>query len=101
MDTQIDYFNITRKHIDELLGTTQARQFVMKKSMFPIVVGSNDILNNYLLPILSAGERKSISPDAFIAKLNEKFNQQLNVSAENPQLSKFLIIDSTLHIWFL
>ncbi|XP_074348227.1 GDSL esterase/lipase At2g23540-like [Apium graveolens] len=78
MDTQIDYFNITRKHIDELLGTTQAREFIMKKSMFPIVVGSNDILNNYLLPILSAGERKVISPDAFIAKLHIKFYQQLS-----------------------
>lgn len=82
MDTQIDYFNITRKHIDELLGTTQARQFIMKNSMFPIVVGSNDILNNYLLPILSAGERLSISPDAFIAKLHIQFYEQLNVSTE-------------------
>lgn len=80
MDTQIDYFNITRKHIDDLLGTTEARDFIMKKSIFPIIVGSNDILNNYLLPILSIGERMSISPDAFIADLIRNLKQQLNVS---------------------
>lgn len=80
MDTQIDYFNITRKHIDELLGTTEATHFIMKKSLFPIIVGSNDFLNNYLLPILSVGERIAISPDAFIAHLIENLKQQLNVS---------------------
>ncbi|KAK1359999.1 GDSL esterase/lipase [Heracleum sosnowskyi] len=78
MDTQIDYFNITRKSIDELLGTTKARQFIMKNSIFPIVVGSNDFLNNYLLPILSVGQRISTSPDAFIADVIKNFNQQLN-----------------------
>lgn len=80
MDTQIDYFNITRKHIDELLGTTEARLFITKKSIFPIIVGSNDFLNNYLLPFFSIHERMTISPDAFIADLIKTLKQQLNVS---------------------
>ncbi|WOH05432.1 hypothetical protein DCAR_0624848 [Daucus carota subsp. sativus] len=78
MDTQIDYFDITRKLIDELLGTTEARQFITKKSIFPIIVGSNDFLNNYLLPFFSIHERMTISPDAFIADLIKTLKQQLN-----------------------
>ncbi|KAJ0564646.1 putative triacylglycerol lipase [Helianthus annuus] len=47
IDIQIDYFNITRKQIDKLLGASKAREHVMKKSIFSITIGSNDFLNNY------------------------------------------------------
>ncbi|CAI0429593.1 unnamed protein product [Linum tenue] len=66
MDVQIDYFNITRKQLDQLLGTSKAREFITKNSIFSITVGANDFLNNYLLPVLSVGARISQSPDAFI-----------------------------------
>ncbi|KAK1397645.1 hypothetical protein POM88_007508 [Heracleum sosnowskyi] len=79
MDIQIDYFNITRKQIDKLLGASKARDFIMKKSIFSVTVGSNDFLNNYLLPVLSIGARVSESPDAFIDDFLNQFKGQLTV----------------------
>ncbi|GAV90052.1 Lipase_GDSL domain-containing protein [Cephalotus follicularis] len=66
MDIQVDYFNITRKQFDQLMGPSKARDYIMKKSIFSITIGANDFLNNYLLPVLSIGERISESPDGFI-----------------------------------
>lgn len=77
MDIQIDYFNITRKQIDKLLGASKARDHVMKKSIFSITIGSNDFLNNYLLPVLSIGARVSESPDAFVDDLLSHLKSQL------------------------
>ncbi|XP_052205338.1 GDSL esterase/lipase At2g23540-like [Diospyros lotus] len=77
MDIQVDYFNITRKEIDKLMGATQARVYVMKKSIFSVTIGSNDFLNNYLLPVLSIGQRVSQTPDAFIDDLISHLSAQL------------------------
>ncbi|XP_042498628.1 GDSL esterase/lipase At2g23540-like [Macadamia integrifolia] len=77
MDIQIDYFNITRKQLDKLLGPSKAVEYLRKKSIFSITVGSNDFLNNYLLPVLSIGERISESPEAFINGLITNFRSQL------------------------
>lgn len=79
MDIQIDYFNITRKQIDKLLGASKAREFMTKKSIFSITIGSNDFLNNYLLPVLSVGARISESPDAFVDDLLNHLRGQLTV----------------------
>lgn len=83
MDIQIDYFNITRKEIDKLLGPSKARDYIMKKSIFSITVGSNDFLNNYLLPVLSVGARITESPDAFIDDMLNHLRGQLTVSKFN------------------
>ncbi|KAK4260046.1 hypothetical protein QN277_003218 [Acacia crassicarpa] len=77
MDVQIDYFSITRKEIDKLLGKAKAREYIMKKSIFSITVGANDFLNNYLLPVLSIGARISQSPDSFIDDMITHFRSQL------------------------
>ncbi|CAH9067525.1 unnamed protein product [Cuscuta europaea] len=77
MDIQVDYFNITRRQINKLLGASKAREFVTKKSIFSITVGSNDFLNNYLLPLVSIGTRLSQTPDAFIDHLISHFRAQL------------------------
>ncbi|XP_041006562.1 GDSL esterase/lipase At2g23540 [Juglans microcarpa x Juglans regia] len=77
MDIQIDYFNITRKQFDKLLGPSKARDYIMKKSIFSITIGANDFLNNYLLPVLSVGARLSESPDAFIDDMLSHFRTQL------------------------
>ncbi|KAL5705036.1 hypothetical protein ACHQM5_023387 [Ranunculus cassubicifolius] len=77
MDIQIDYFNITRKELDQLLGVSQARDYVMKKAMFSITVGANDFLNNYMMPVLSSGTRISESPDAFVDILIDNLHRQL------------------------
>ncbi|PIA56127.1 hypothetical protein AQUCO_00700465v1 [Aquilegia coerulea] len=77
MDIQIDYFNITRKQLDGLLGPSNAKELLMKKSMFSITIGANDFLNNYLLPVLSIGERISETPNTFIDGLIKNLRGQL------------------------
>ncbi|WVZ25480.1 hypothetical protein V8G54_004024, partial [Vigna mungo] len=77
MDVQIDYFSITRKEIDKLLGESKAKEYITKKSIFSITVGANDFLNNYLLPVLSIGARISQSPDSFIDDMITHFRAQL------------------------
>nr|GMC97158.1 GDSL esterase/lipase At2g23540 [Ipomoea batatas] len=77
MDIQVDYFNITRQEIDKLLGGEKAKEFITKKSIFSITIGSNDFLNNYLLPVLSMGTRISETPDAFIDDLISHLRGQL------------------------
>lgn len=79
MDLQVDYFNITRKQLDDLLGKAKAKEFLKKKAIFSITVGSNDFLNNYLMPVLSAGTRVAESPDGFINDLIIHLREQLTV----------------------
>lgn len=79
MDIQIDYFTITRKQIDKLLGASQARDYLHKNSIFSITVGSNDFLNNYLLPVVSMGARIKQSPDAFVDDMISHLRAQLTV----------------------
>ncbi|XP_058080819.1 GDSL esterase/lipase At2g23540-like [Magnolia sinica] len=77
MDIQVDYFNITRKQLDGLLGVSKAREYVMKRSIFSVTIGANDFLNNYLLPVLSIGERISETPDTFVDNLISNLRIQL------------------------
>ncbi|OAY77504.1 GDSL esterase/lipase [Ananas comosus] len=77
MDVQIDYYNITRQQIGELLGEAKAKQFLASKAIFSITVGSNDFLNNYLFPLLSAGVRVLESPDGFINDMLANLKSQL------------------------
>ncbi|KAL0430316.1 UNVERIFIED_CONTAM: GDSL esterase/lipase [Sesamum radiatum] len=77
MDIQVDYFNITRKEIDKLLGASKAREYLQRKSIFSITIGSNDFLNNYLLPVISMGARISETPDAFVDDMLNHLRAQL------------------------
>ncbi|XP_078159770.1 GDSL esterase/lipase At2g23540-like [Carex rostrata] len=77
LDIQVDYFNQTRKQLDDLLGKAKAKQFLTEKSIFSITIGSNDFLNNYLLPVVSTGTRISESPDNFIKDLIANLKIQL------------------------
>ncbi|KAK4409748.1 GDSL esterase/lipase [Sesamum angolense] len=77
MDIQVDYFNITRKEIDKLLGASKAREYLQKKSIFSITIGSNDFLNNYLLPVISMGARISETPDSFVDDMLNHLRAQL------------------------
>lgn len=80
MDIQVDYFNITRKQINQLLGPAKAKEYLSKRSIFSITIGANDFLNNYLLPVLSIGERLSETPDQFVDHLINNLRIQLTVS---------------------
>lgn len=93
MDIQVDYYNITRKEIDSLLGTTKAKQF-LAKSIFSVTVGSNDFLNNYMLPVLSIGARITETPDAFIDDMISHLRNQLTVRKRD----KFCFLLKTGHI---
>lgn len=77
MDLQVDYFNITRKQLDVLLGGDRAKVFLRKKAIFSVTVGSNDFLNNYLMPVLSTGTRLAQSPDGFVDSLVAHLRDQL------------------------
>ncbi|KAK8606807.1 hypothetical protein V6N13_052564 [Hibiscus sabdariffa] len=77
LDIQIDYFNNTRKQFDGLLGPSEAKDYISNRSIFSITIGSNDFLNNYLLPLLSTGTRISESPDAFIDDMINHLRNQL------------------------
>ena len=79
LEIQVDYFNITRKQIDKLLGPSKAKEYLTRKSIFSITIGSNDFLNNYLLPVVSAGTRISQSPDTFIDDVLNHLRGQLTV----------------------
>lgn len=81
MDLQVDYFNITRKQLDALLGRDKAKEFLRKKAIFSVTVASNDFLNNYLMPVLSTGTRISESPDSFVNDLIFHLRDQLTVRA--------------------
>lgn len=85
MDIQVDYFNITRQQIDGLLGKAKAREFINKKAIISITIGSNDFLNNYLLPVISIGERITLTPDGFVDQL---------ISTLRGQLNRFYILDA-------
>lgn len=79
MDVQVDYFNVTRGQLDALLGRDRAREFLRRKAIFSVTVGSNDFLNNYLMPVLSTGTRIRESPDAFVDDLIFHLRDQLTV----------------------
>lgn len=78
MDIQVDYFSITRKQFDKLLGEDKARDYI-KKSLFSIVIGSNDFLNNYLVPFVAAQARLTQTPDAFVEDMISHLREQLKV----------------------
>lgn len=79
LEVQVDFFNVTRQQIDELLGKSKAKKFLRRESIFSITIGSNDFLNNYLLPVLSMGVRWSETPDDFVDGLITNFRAQLTV----------------------
>ena len=79
LDIQIDFFNNTRKQFDKLLGSSKAKDYISKRSIFSITIGANDFLNNYLLPVLSIGARISESPDGFIDDMINQLRNQLTV----------------------
>lgn len=78
MDTQVDYFNITRQQFDKVSITTPytAKDFIMKHSLFSVSIGSNDFLGNYLLPGLGSILQTS---DAFISDMISNLKIQLTV----------------------
>lgn len=80
LDAQIDNFANTRQDIISNIGVPAAIK-LFESSMFSVTVGSNDFINNYLTPVLSAAERKLVSPEQFVVTMVTRFRQQLTVSS--------------------
>uniref|UniRef100_A0A1D1XYN6 GDSL esterase/lipase At2g23540 n=1 Tax=Anthurium amnicola TaxID=1678845 RepID=A0A1D1XYN6_9ARAE len=77
MDIQVDYFNITRQQLDGVLGKANAKAWLMKQALFSVTIGSNDFLNNYLVPVVYAGVRITETPDGFVNDLINHLRTQL------------------------
>nr|DAD38306.1 TPA_asm: hypothetical protein HUJ06_008947 [Nelumbo nucifera] len=56
MDAQLDNFENTRQEIISDIGVAAAMK-LLSESLFSVAMGSNDFINNYLLPVLSIPER--------------------------------------------
>ncbi|KAL6186073.1 hypothetical protein ACLB2K_042195 [Fragaria x ananassa] len=76
MDAQIDNFANTRQDIISGIGVPAALK-LLKRALFSLTIGSNDFINNYLAPIISEAERKSIPPETFVGILVARFRLQI------------------------
>jgi hypothetical protein len=79
LDAQIDDYASNRRDMITLQGEVAAVS-VLRGALFSVTMGSNDFINNYLVPILSAPERAVTPPEAFINGMIAKYRQQLIVS---------------------
>ncbi|XP_051230754.1 GDSL esterase/lipase At4g16230 [Lolium perenne] len=76
LDAQIDDYASNRRDMITLQGEVAAVS-VLRGALFSVTMGSNDFINNYLVPILSAPERAVTPPEAFINGMIAKYRQQL------------------------
>ncbi|KAE8076672.1 hypothetical protein FH972_015306 [Carpinus fangiana] len=76
LDAQIDNFANTRQDIISSVGAPAALK-LFGTSLFSVTIGSNDFINNYLTPVLSAPERKLISPEMFVDAVISRYRLQL------------------------
>ena len=83
---QIELFQGTQELIKARIGKEDAEDF-FRKSRYVVALGSNDFINNYLMPVYSDGWK--YSDDDFISYLMETLNGQLKVDS--------LLFHSVLH----
>lgn len=75
MDDQIANFNITLQQLNSQMGDDT--ESFLAKSLFFLNMGSNDYVNNYLLPF--SDKPKKYTPEAFSDLLIRNYNKQLMV----------------------
>ncbi|KAK7837523.1 gdsl esterase/lipase [Quercus suber] len=76
MDAQIDNFANSRQDIISNIGAPAALT-LLGKAIFFVMMGSNDFINNYLTPVISAAEQKLITPEVFVGTMISRFKLQL------------------------
>ncbi|KDP27931.1 hypothetical protein JCGZ_19011 [Jatropha curcas] len=76
LDAQIDNFANTRQDIITRIGAPAALN-LLQRAIFSVAIGSNDFINNYLTPLLSVPEQKSIPPEVFLRSMIARFRLQL------------------------
>ena len=77
-DTQIENFKDSMQELSGLVGQGAPLTDYLSKSLFAIVFGSNDYLNNYL--INSTGYSQQYTPDAYRLFVAQQFAKQLMVN---------------------
>lgn len=76
LDAQIDNYAKNRREMMTQQGEVAAVSR-LRGALFSVTIGSNDFINNYLVPILSVPERAVTPPEAFINGMIAKYRQQL------------------------
>ena len=79
LDTQISWFGNNVEELTKMLGAERTADF-LSKSLFAVIIGSNDYINNYLLRNSAAGRNYTI-PD-YQDLLVDTFIGQLHVSVK-------------------
>ncbi|KAG8480839.1 hypothetical protein CXB51_025301 [Gossypium anomalum] len=75
-DAQLDNFENTRQDIISTIGVSATLE-LLQSSLFSVTMGSNDFINNYFTPIVSAEEQKLVPPQVFVASMIARFKLQL------------------------
>lgn len=81
MDAQLDNFANTRQDIITRIGEPAAIKLI-ENSLFSVTMGSNDLINNYLTPVLSTAEQLTVPPMKFVGAVISKYRIQLTVNCE-------------------
>ncbi|XP_030528137.1 GDSL esterase/lipase At4g16230-like isoform X1 [Rhodamnia argentea] len=76
LDAQLDNFENTRQDIISGIGISAAME-LFKTALFSVTIGSNDFINNYLTPVISAPEQRLISPEVFVNTMISRYRHQL------------------------
>lgn len=75
-DAQIDNFANTRQDIISQIGAPAAAR-LLETALFTVTIGSNDFLNNYLVPVVTEVRQRTTPPEIFINSLISKYRVQL------------------------
>ncbi|GLJ49474.1 hypothetical protein SUGI_1048220 [Cryptomeria japonica] len=73
-DKQIEYFEATKGAIEKKIGAREAEK-LCNEALYFIGMGSNDFINNYLLPV--ATDAQKYTPRSFINLLTSTLTKQL------------------------
>lgn len=73
---QIELFQGTQELIREKIGDDQAENF-FQQSLYVVALGSNDFINNYLMPVCS--DSWTYDDDGFVKYLTNTLRDQLTV----------------------
>uniref|UniRef100_A0A7N2LY62 GDSL esterase/lipase n=1 Tax=Quercus lobata TaxID=97700 RepID=A0A7N2LY62_QUELO len=75
-DAQIDNFANSRQDIISSIGASEALT-LFGKAVFFATIGSNDFLDNYLTPVISAVKQKLVTPNVFVGAMISRYRLQL------------------------
>lgn len=73
---QIELFQGTKELIQSRIGTEEAEKF-FQGSRYVVALGSNDFINNYLMPVYS--DSWTYNDESFVKYLTETLEAQLKV----------------------